>query len=85
MIAFTAEVIARERHFMGGITLDAEAFALDLIDRLGPGGQYLTEEHTLRHFRELWNPTLFSRERKDIWVRKGQKRLGDRLRRRPLR
>jgi trimethylamine--corrinoid protein Co-methyltransferase len=80
MIAFTAEVIARERYFMQGITLDAEAFALDLIHQLGPGGQYLTEDHTLRHFRELWNPTLFSRERKDIWVRKGKKRLGDRLR-----
>jgi trimethylamine--corrinoid protein Co-methyltransferase len=80
MMVFTAEVIARERYFMGGITLDAEAFALDLVHRLGPGGQYLTEEHTLQHFRELWNPTLFSRARMDNWVRKGKKRLGDRLR-----
>jgi trimethylamine--corrinoid protein Co-methyltransferase len=80
MIVFTAEVIARQRHFMAGIPLDAEAFALDLVDRVGPGGQYLTEDHTLRHFRELWQPALFSRERRDNWVRRGQQRLGDRLR-----
>ena len=84
MIVFTDEVIARERHFMQGIKLDAESFALDLIDRLGPGGQYLTEDHTLQHFKELWNPTLFTRQRMDNWVRKGKTRLGERLRDRTI-
>jgi trimethylamine--corrinoid protein Co-methyltransferase len=80
MIVFTAEIIDRMRHFMRGISLDAESLALDPIQQLGPGGEYLTAKHTLKHFRELWRPTLFSRQRMAGWVEEGGKRLGDRLR-----
>ncbi len=80
MIVFTAEIIDRMRHFMQGFSLDAESLALDLIHQLGPGGQYLTQKHTLKHFRELWNPILFSRQRIESWTGQGRKRLGDRLR-----
>jgi hypothetical protein len=38
------------------MALDQEAFALDLIHEIGPGGSYLTTEHTLDHFREFWQP-----------------------------
>ena len=37
MIVFTADVIGRLRHFMAGMDLSQEAFALDLIDQIGPG------------------------------------------------
>lgn len=80
MIVFTADVIGRLRHFMAGIDLNPEAFALDLIDRIGPGGSYLTTEHTLQHFKDFWQPTLYSRLRHDDWVKKGGKDLGRRLR-----
>jgi trimethylamine--corrinoid protein Co-methyltransferase len=80
MIVLTAEVIKRTRHFVQGFALDGESLALDLIHELGPGGQYLTTDHTLRHFRALWQPKLFSRQRMDDWVQGGRLRLGDRLR-----
>lgn len=80
MIVFTADVIGRLRHFMAGIDLSPEAFALDLIDQTGPGGSYLTSEHTLQHFKEFWQPTLYSRLRYGDWVKKGAKDLGQRLR-----
>lgn len=80
MIVFTADVIGRLRHFMAGIDLNPEAFALDLIDRIGPGGSHLTSEHTLQHFKDFWQPTLYSRLRHDDWVKKGGKDLGRRLR-----
>jgi trimethylamine--corrinoid protein Co-methyltransferase len=80
MIVFTDEVIAMMRHFMAGVRLDAEAIALDAIHRVGPGGNFLTDEHTLDHFRELWQPALFDRHRADDWQASGSKRLGDRLR-----
>ena len=84
MIVFTAEVIARTRHFMRGMALDAEAMALGLIQEVGPGGEFLTASHTLKHFRELWQPTLFSRQRMEGWVADGRQRLGDRLREKTL-
>ncbi|GAB4550491.1 MAG: glycine betaine--corrinoid protein methyltransferase [Anaerolineae bacterium] len=80
MIVFTDEVIAMTRRFMAGVQLDAEALAVEAIHRVGPGGNYLTDEHTMTHFRELWQPTLFDRQRADDWRASGSKRMGDRLR-----
>jgi trimethylamine--corrinoid protein Co-methyltransferase len=84
MIVFCAEVIERTRHFSAGFSLDDPSFALDLVDRLGPGGQYLTEEHTLTHFRDLWQPISFTRQRLDNWQKKGSRRLSERLRDRTI-
>ena len=80
MIVFTAEVIAMMRRFVGGFSLDAESLALDVIHQVGPGGDFLTARHTLRHFRELWQPVLWDRRRADAWSAAGSKRLGERLR-----
>jgi trimethylamine--corrinoid protein Co-methyltransferase len=79
MIVFTAEMISMMRRFMDGMSLDAESLALDVMDQVGPGGDFLTAKHTLKHFRELWQPTLFSRQRADNWIAEGSKRLGQRL------
>jgi trimethylamine--corrinoid protein Co-methyltransferase len=80
MIVFTAEIIAMMRRFMDGMAVDAESLALDVIHEVGPGGDFLTAPHTLKHFRELWQPTLFERRRAEDWVAAGSKRLGQRLR-----
>jgi trimethylamine--corrinoid protein Co-methyltransferase len=79
MIVFTAEMISMMRRFMDGMSLDAESLALDVMDQVGPGGDFLTAKHTLKHFRELWQPTLFNRQRADKWIAEGSKRLGQRL------
>lgn len=80
MIVLCAELIERMRYFSQGMALDAEALVLEIIDQVGPGGSHLTTDHTLQHFRSLWQPTLFSRQRIHDWTRKGALRLGDRLR-----
>jgi trimethylamine--corrinoid protein Co-methyltransferase len=80
MMVLTAEVIAMMRRFVGGMALDAEALALEVIHEVGPGGDFLTQKHTLKHFREMWQPVLFDRRRAEEWVAAGSKRLGDRLR-----
>jgi trimethylamine--corrinoid protein Co-methyltransferase len=65
---------------MDGVQLDEESFALETIHEAGPGGDFLTARHTLKHFRNLWQPALVNRQRMDEWVRGGERRLGDRLR-----
>jgi trimethylamine--corrinoid protein Co-methyltransferase len=80
MIVFTAEIISMMRHFMAGVSLDAESLALDVIHQVGPGGDFLTAKHTLQHFRELWQPSLFDRRRTEDWIAAGSPRLGARLR-----
>ena len=72
------EVVGMVARFMGGIVVTEEAMALDVIDAVGPGGHFLEQEHTLRHFRENWLPTLLDRTNYDTWARNGKLTLGDR-------
>ncbi|MEJ2209032.1 MAG: trimethylamine methyltransferase family protein [Anaerolineae bacterium] len=80
MILFSAETISMMRRFMAGMSLDAESLALDVIDAVGPGGDFLTQRHTLKHFRQLWQPSLFDRRRHEEWAAAGSPTLGQRLR-----
>jgi trimethylamine--corrinoid protein Co-methyltransferase len=66
--------------FQEGFTIDEENLALKVIHRVGPGGNFLTEDHTIEHFREYWQPTLFTRQRFDTWTAEGTKTLGRRVR-----
>ncbi len=80
MMVFTCEVIGMLRRFGEGITIDEENLAQDVIHAVGPGGNFLAEDHTLRHFREFWQPTLFTRQRFAGMQEQGAARLGHRLR-----
>jgi trimethylamine--corrinoid protein Co-methyltransferase len=54
--------------------------ATDVIDKVGPGGHFLMEDHTLRHMRsEFWRPGLLNRDPLEIWQNKGAKPLRERL------
>lgn len=80
LIVFSDECIDMMRTFDRGIALDDESMALDTIHQVGPGGNYMSAPHTFAHFRALWQPTLFNRDRKDRWLAKGGLTLGRRLR-----
>jgi len=72
------EVVGMVARFMGGIPVTEETMALDVIERVGPGGHFLADDHTLRHFRENWMPKLLDRSNYDTWVANGRLTLGDR-------
>ncbi len=80
MIVLTNELIAMNRRFIAGVRLDDEALALDVIDEVSPGGQFLDHDHTMAHWRELWLPQLFNRQRLADWQEQGKRDLNDRLR-----
>lgn len=84
MMVFTADMIGMMRHFTDGFSLSSDDLALDVIHAVGPGGNYLGEDHTIRHFREMWQPQLFDRQRFDSWQASGSKGLGARLRERTV-
>ncbi|MBS3917537.1 MAG: trimethylamine methyltransferase family protein [Deltaproteobacteria bacterium] len=59
-----------------GIEMDEERMALPLIKEMGQKGDYLSSEHTLRHFKnELRLTDLLSRERWTVWETAGKKEL----------
>lgn len=68
------------KRIMRGITVSPETLAEEVICEVGPGGQYLTHEHTLKHFKtEFWVPELMSRDNISLWESKGKPQLADNL------
>jgi trimethylamine--corrinoid protein Co-methyltransferase len=79
MIVFTCEMIAMLRRFQEGFAVDGETLALEVIHGVGPGGNFLTEDHTIEHFREYWESALFARQRFDSWKAGGAKTMAQRV------
>ncbi len=73
------EMAGQVRFMRQGITLNEETMALDVIHEVGPGGEFITTDHTFRHFRDGWMPDLVGdRNTYEDWVDKGSKTLGER-------
>ena len=75
------EIIAMTRRIMRGVEVSDETLLLDLIDRVGPGGQFISEKHTAKHCRsEIWVPTLMDRQPWVNWQSAGAQTMLDRIR-----
>ncbi len=76
------EIVGMVKRFMQGIKVEDETLALDVVDKVGPGGHFLGEKHTLDNFKkETWFPTLINRMRHDGWQKMaGGTSMGDRVR-----
>ncbi|HJW76385.1 MAG TPA: trimethylamine methyltransferase family protein [Thermoleophilia bacterium] len=84
-IVITDEVIALNRRLLGGIRVDRETLALDVIAGVGSGGHYLGQRHTRRHLRaNQWRPTILNRSGREAWVAQGGLDLRERARRKAL-
>lgn len=55
---------------MQGITVDEETLALDAIAAVGPGGNFLTQKHTLKHMRDIFLPQFMDRRSYTEWETK---------------
>lgn len=67
------ETIGMTMRVLEGIQVNDEMLAVDIIDRVGPGGHYLLEDHTVEHLREeYYFPSLvMDRQGRDQWVEEG--------------
>jgi trimethylamine--corrinoid protein Co-methyltransferase len=81
MLILGNEMIGMIGRIMRGINVAPETLAEEVIKKVGPGGQFLTHEHTLKHFkREFWIPEFMNRDAINHWEDKGKPQLIDRLR-----
>jgi trimethylamine--corrinoid protein Co-methyltransferase len=75
------EIIAMARRIMRGVEVSDATLLLDLIDQVGPGGDFISQRHTAKHCRtEIWNPTLMDREPWVNWQAAGAHTMLDRVR-----
>ena len=80
-IVLGAEQIRWVKQFMAGMQVTEESLALDVIAEVGPGRQFLDQDHTLKHLRQtMWEPYVADREGYDAWVAGGAKDYAARAR-----
>ncbi|MBC7219412.1 MAG: trimethylamine methyltransferase family protein [Hadesarchaea archaeon] len=59
-----------------GIKVDEETLAYDVIAKVGPGGHYLDQMHTLKYLmEEQYFPKISDRETRENWEKAGSKDL----------
>lgn len=64
-----------------GYELDEERLGTDAIARVGPGGNFVMEEHTLKFLRgERYVPSLLYRDSREAWEASGSKTFVERAR-----
>jgi trimethylamine--corrinoid protein Co-methyltransferase len=73
------EAIGYARRITRGIEVNEDTLAVDVINRVGPNGHYLKDEHTRRHYKnEYWLPSLIDRTSFEDWKLMGEKSFKDR-------
>lgn len=77
LLVISNEVIGRTRRLLKGIDTDKEALGVEAIQRVGPGGNFLGDDHTAKHFRETWLPELSDFNSYDNWSQNGSKTMVD--------
>ena len=74
------EIIGMVKRILKGIRISDEDMAIDVIHRVGPGGHFISDLHTLEHFRnEQWSPSILVRQNFSEWEKNGKKDMGMRL------
>jgi len=80
MYLLADEAIGMAKFIAGGVTVDGDTLAVDVIDSVGPFGDFLTHQHTLDFFRkELYFPKFLDRTNYAGWERLGGKTMDVRL------
>ena len=80
MLVLGDEIIGMAKRFIRGLDVTSETLARDLMEKTGPGGNFLAEDHTFAHFKnEIWTPTLLTRQPYDAWAAGGQKDMAERV------
>src|SRR5680860_506156 len=84
-MVITDEFIDLNRKVVEGIEVSKETLAVDAIADVGPGGHFMTSEHTYKHMRSgQWRPSVFNRKGQDKWEEEGSVDLREAARRKAL-
>lgn len=76
-VVMCSEIISYVRRILRGFDISRDRIGLDVIHAVGPGGNYLAQEQTLKYCRqEHWMPRFINRRSPETWQTEGGKRYG---------
>lgn len=68
------EIVGEVMRVLQGIEVNPETLALEVTRRLGPGSNYVSEDHTCKHMREEhFVPSVADRNDRETWMKLGRK------------
>jgi trimethylamine---corrinoid protein Co-methyltransferase len=77
-LVMDVDMIAYIKRVLEGFSTTDEQLALELIDQVGPAGEFMTAKHTFEHMREQSHPRIFHRGNRSAWDAEGQKDAAER-------
>jgi trimethylamine--corrinoid protein Co-methyltransferase len=79
LLTMCDDMIGAVKRVLRGFPISDESLALDVIDAVGSAGNFLSLDHTIKHFRkEIWMPQMLDRRNYEDWLAAGSKTLRDR-------
>jgi trimethylamine---corrinoid protein Co-methyltransferase len=67
-VVLDAEIAQYVKRYLKPMEITPESMAIDEIKKAGPGGNFVTSQHTFKHFKtELTIPNIFTRDSYDRW------------------
>lgn len=76
-LVYGNEIIGFFKVLTGGLEVSEETLAEDVIDEVGPGGVFFSEEHTLDHLYDFWEADLLKPRSSSQWEQSGRQNLED--------
>ena len=73
------DIVDTVARYMEGIPVTEETLALEVIHHVGPGGHYLQDPHSLKHFKQIKYSEIFDRTIFEQWENAGGKTFEKRL------
>lgn len=78
------EIAAMLLRFLKGMQVSSETVAIDVIKKVGCRGNFLREDHTVKHLRsgEYWQARILNRSGYQMWAKKGYPTIIDNAKKR---
>jgi len=67
-LVMDAEMLGMIHIACSGVAINDESLSMDVIHEVGPGGAYITHEHSLRSMRSQSQAKLFDRRSREDWM-----------------
>lgn len=80
LMVFCEEVVGYAKRLKQGFSVDENGLAANVINEVGPNGNFLNHEHTFLNFRkEMYVPELGIRQDYNSWLANDKKTMADRV------
>ena len=78
LMAIADDLLGWMRAATRGVLINEETLALDVVEELGPEGDYLSHDHTYRHFKDAYYSKLADRQIHSGWEDAGGLSMAER-------